>query len=127
MLYLLAENKVKSFLKADKKFVLLTGFPSPQPFFFGFLLLDRFLIFFFKYICLPSYLALSQYGLVSAFVKHMALWLYGLVSVWPYGCMALWLYGLVSVWPCDFMALWHMALWHMALWHMALWHMALCL
>ena len=119
MLYLLAENKVKSFLKADPKFVLLTGFPSPQPFFFGFLLLDRFLIFF-KYICLPSYLALCQYGLVSAFVKHMALWLYGLVSVWPYGCMALWLYGLVSVWPCDFMALWHMALWHMALWHMAL-------
>ena len=103
MLYFLAENKVKSFLKADPKFVLLTGFPSPQPFFFGFLLLDRFFNFGNIFVFPPL---LHCVNMALCLLLHsiwpygcMALCLYGLMAVWPYGCMALCLYGLVTLWP----------------------------
>ena len=75
---------------------------------------------------LPSSLV---YGLVSAFVRHMALCPYGLVSVWPYGCMALWLYGIVSVLPYGCMALclyglvsvWPSGIWPYGIWPYGIW------
>ena len=43
----------------------------------------------------------------------MALCLYGLMAVWPYGCMALCLYGLVTLWPYG---IWPSGIWPYGIW-----------